>query len=420
MRNFHNEVVALQKVIGKRLAYEGSELDPLGRFLVQTSLRHFFWLDAIAQQLIKKPLPKKHLDLHLLVVLGIAACEFLNQPAHTSVNAAVNSTQGLRKTWAKGLINGALRHFLRHRDELIRKIQDPKALTNHPEWMIERIRAGWGQSAEAVFNANNVAAPMTLRVNRQKVARHHYQRSLTDHGIESELCPLSEDGLVLAQPMNVSDLPGFDIGLASVQDTGAQLAAILLNPKPHDRVLDACTAPGGKACHLLEIEPTIDLVAVDNDPLRLMRAKENLTRLGQSDVTQCLDLTQPQPGLGSFDQILLDAPCSASGVIRRHPDIKLLRRESDLQTLRATQDRLLQACWQLLRPGGHLLYVTCSVFLEENTDAIAEFLRHQSEAVLKPLPTIGVPCTFGVQLLPTVGAHDGFYFARIRKMGHGI
>jgi 16S rRNA (cytosine967-C5)-methyltransferase len=151
-----------------------------------------------------------------------------------------------------------------------------------------------------------------------------------------------------------------------------------------------------------------------------MRAKENLARLGQSDVTQCLDLTQPQPGLGSFDQILLDAPCSASGVIRRHPDIKLLRRESDLQTLRATQDRLLQACWQLLRPGGHLLYVTCSIFLEENTDAIAEFLRDQSEAVLKPLPTIGVPCTFGVQLLPTVGAHDGFYFARIKKMGHGI
>lgn len=421
MRNFQKEVRTLSRVVHKGQAYDGNDLDPLGRFLVQTTLRHFFWLDLIARQLIKKPLPNKHHDLHLLLILGLGAVEHLNLPKHTCVNAAVETTRGLRKTWAKGLINGALRNFLRSRESLTKNLSDePTARTNHPLWMIERMQRDWGAQASAIFSANNVPGPMTLRVNRQRLTRLDYQAQLMQLEIKSVPSVLSQDGLVLEQALDVAALPGFEDGIVSVQDSGAQLAALLLDPQPGDRILDACSAPGGKTGHLLEIMPTIDLVSADVDAHRLQRVQDNLARLGQADVTQCLDLTQRQAGLGQFDRILLDAPCSASGVIRRHPDIKLLRQDSDLPALGKTQIALLNQCWQMLRLGGTLLYVTCSVFSEENVNIAQAFMAQHPEADLIPLPKVGVPLAIGVQLLPTIGAHDGFYFARFKKMGPGI
>jgi 16S rRNA (cytosine967-C5)-methyltransferase len=233
-------------------------------------------------------------------------------------------------------------------------------------------------------------------------------------------CNLSPDGLILDQAVAVSDLPCFDEGWVSVQDSGAQLAAQLLEPKPFERVLDACSAPGSKSCHLLELAPTLDLVSVDIDPDRLNRVSENFTRLGATGDLRCLDLARPQPGLGTFDQILLDTPCSASGVIRRHPDIKLLRRPEDLAALIETQRQLLTQCWSLLRSGGRLLYVTCSVFSDENEDNLVWFLDNHHDAETLALPAVGVPRAIGVQLLPTKGVHDGFYYAHIRKMSPGL
>ena len=420
MRDFLNEVTALSRTLVHGHAYNGQELDPLGRFLVQTTLRHYFWLDCVVQTILDKPLQKKHRDLKLLLILGVSATEFLNQPVYTSVNAAVETTKRLKKPWAKGLVNATLRTFQRTKPAVMAKIRSEVALTNHPQWMLDRIQADWPSQKANIIAANNDPAPMILRVNARKHSRDAYQRLLTTDDLAAKPCPLSADGLILEQAVAVSDLPGFDQGWVSVQDSGAQMAAKLLQPKPFERVLDACSAPGSKSCHLLELEPTLNLVSVDIDRDRLTRVSENFTRLGASGDIRCLDLTQPQPALGTFDQILLDTPCSASGVIRRHPDIKLLRRPEDLAALIETQRQLLTQCFSLLRPGGSLLYVTCSIFSDENEENIAWFLTHHNQVETLALPAVGVPRSIGVQLLPTKDAHDGFYYARIRKMSPGL
>lgn len=420
MRDFINEVTVLSQTVLHGHAYNGQALDPLGRFLVQTTLRHYFWLDSVVQTILDKPLQKKHQDLRLLLILGISATEFLNQPVYTSVNAAVETTKRLKKPWAKGLVNATLRSFQRTRQTVIHEIRSKVALTNHPLWILDRIEADWpGQKAD-IIAANNEPAPMILRVNAGKHTRADYQSLLAARDLISTRCDLSPHGLILDQAVAVGDLPGFEQGWVSVQDSGAQLAAQLLQPKPFDRVLDACSAPGSKSCHLLALEPTLDLVSVDIDADRLTRVSDNFTRLGVSGDLRCLDLTKPQPALGAFDKILLDSPCSASGVIRRHPDIKLLRRPEDLAALIETQRQLLTQCWSRLRPGGCLMYVTCSIFRDENEDNLEWFLAHHNDVETLALPTVGVPRTIGVQLLPTKGAHDGFYYALIRKVSPGL
>lgn len=420
MRDFINEVNVLSQTVLHGHAYSGQALDPLGRFLVQTTLRHYFWLETVVQTVLDKPLPKKHQDLKLLLILGISAAEFLNQPVYTSVNAAVETTKRLKKPWAKGLVNATLRTFQRTRQAVINEIRNEVALTNHPQWILDRVDADWPNQKSDILAANNDPAPMTLRVHAEKQTRAAYQGLLAAKGLAATPCDLSPDGLILDQAAAVSDLPGFDEGWVSVQDSGAQLAAQLLQPKPFERILDACSAPGSKSCHLLELAPTLDLVSVDIDPDRLLRVSENFTRLGAPGDLRCLDLTQPQPDLGTFDQILLDTPCSASGVIRRHPDIKLLRRPEDLATLIETQRQLLTQCWSLLRPGGSLLYVTCSIFRDENEDNLVWFLANNNNVEVLALPAVGVPRSIGVQLLPKKGGHDGFYYAHLKKMSPGL
>jgi len=394
MRSFVNEVKTLQSTAVEGHIFDSKHLDPLGRLLVQATLRQYFWFDALTKELLEKPLPKKHRDLHLLIMIGLCAIDTLNQPQHTSVNATVETAKRLNKRWASSLTNATLRRYLRDRSDIQSRVVDPVAIHNHPIWMLDQFRVDLPKHYPAVILANNHPGPMTLRVNILRQSRAAYLDRLDAAGLHAEPSNLSPQGLQFKSPVPISKLPGFEDGSVSIQDEGAQLAALLLDPQPGERILDACSAPGGKSCHLLELEPSITLVST-------------------------LDLAQDQPQLGTFDKILLDVPCSASGVVRRHPDIKLLRRAADLNHLVEHQERFLLNSWARLRPGGVLLYATCSIFSAENERVVSQFLETHPDASILPLPEVGVPRTFGVQLLPTQNAHDGFYYARLIKAGTG-
>ena len=419
MRSFVNEVKTLQTTAVEGHIFDSKHLDPLGRLLVQTTLRQYFWFDALTNELLEKPLPKKHRDLHLLIMIGLCAIDTLNQPQHTSVNATVETAKRLNKRWASSLTNATLRRYLRDRSDIQSRVVDPVAIHNHPIWMLDQFRVDLPKHYPAVILANNHPGPMTLRVNILRQSRAAYLDRLDAAGLHAEPSNLSPQGLQFKSPVPISKLPGFEDGSVSIQDEGAQLAALLLDPQPGERILDACSAPGGKSCHLLELEPSITLVSTDIDPSRLERVRDNFDRLGVDGEINCLDLAQDQPQLGTFDKILLDVPCSASGVVRRHPDIKLLRRASDLDDLVEHQERFLLSTWARLRPGGVLLYATCSIFSAENERVVSQFLEAHPDASILPLPEVGVPRTFGVQLLPTQNAHDGFYYARLIKAGTG-
>lgn len=419
MRNFVNEVNTLKTTVIEGHVFDGKHLDALGRLLVQTTLRRYFWFDAIATELLEKPLPRKHRDLHLLIMIGLCAIETLNQPQHTSVNAAVETAKRLNKRWASSLTNATLRRYLRDREKIQNRVIDPVAVHNHPAWILDHLRADFPQESSAVILANNYPGPLSLRVNRLKQSRSAYLNRLKTAGLNAELSNLSPQGLYFENPVPISRLPGFQDGAVSIQDEGAQLAALLLDPQPGERILDACSAPGGKSCHLLELEPTIILTSTDIDPDRLEQVRDNFDRLGVNGEISCLDLGLDQPQLGTFDKILLDVPCSASGVIRRHPDIKLLRRATDLEGLIKKQGQFLTSVWDRLRPGGILLYATCSIFSDENEGVVSQFLQTREDAAILPLPEVGVPRAFGVQLLPTQNAHDGFYYALLIKASTG-
>jgi len=281
------------------------------------------------------------------------------------------------------------------------------------------VRQHWPGQSEGIFLANNLAPPMTLRINQQRLSRDDFIKELAGQGVEASPGAMVETAVRLSKPVDVDQLPGFTEGQVSVQDEAAQLAAVLLAPEAGDVVLDACSAPGGKSCHLLELQPAIaELLAMDNDPARLQRVGENLLRLQLEANLLQGDACNPGPALAgrSFDRILLDAPCSGTGVIRRHPDIKLLRRASDIARLAATQLAMLHALWPLLRPGGTLLYVTCSILPEENAQVVRQFLEQNPNAVCDALEGAwGVDCRPGKQVLPTTGGADGLYYARLLK-----
>jgi 16S rRNA (cytosine967-C5)-methyltransferase len=285
--------------------------------------------------------------------------------------------------------------------------------------LLQDVRADWPDDWPAICAANNARPPMTLRVNRQKTTRADYLATLAGSGMPATPVAHTQDGLTLDQPVPVSALPGFHAGLVSVQDGAAQLAAILLDAQPGEQILDACAAPGGKACHILECTPAVRLVAVDHDAIRMQRVSQNLTRLGQSATLITGDAATPEAWWQgpAFDRILLDAPCSATGVIRRHPDIKHHRTQQDLVELQRTQARLLDALWPWLTPGGKLLYVTCSILTMENEHQMRDFLARHGDAVGEPLALSWAHATgHGVQILPGEQGMDGFYYASVRKV----
>ena len=347
----------------------------------------------------------------------------LHYAAHTVVNQAVEAARLDRSTQRQAaFVNACLRGFLRERSALLARVaEQPAAHWNHPSWWVQRLQRDHPEHWQAILHANNQPGPMALRVNRRRVDRNTYQQALLDMGLNSQ--PMGEDGLVLQTPQPVERLPGFAQGDCSVQDGAAQMAAgLLLQGRQwtsSDRVLDACAAPGGKTAHLLE-RAELDLLALDLDPLRCERIHASLQRLGLKAQVLTADAAQPAQWWDGrlFDAILLDAPCTASGIVRRHPDVRWLRRASDVDALVAIQRQLLEALWPLLKPGGRLLYATCSVFKAEGEDQVRAFLARHTNALQKPsvghlLPGLAAPAGEFNDNPP--GGYDGFFYACIDK-----
>ncbi|WP_086934377.1 16S rRNA (cytosine(967)-C(5))-methyltransferase RsmB [Agarilytica rhodophyticola] len=401
---------------------------PLLKELCFGVVRHFFSLESVLAQLLSKSLKAKDKDIHALALIGLYQIWYMRTPDHAAINETVNAAKKLKKSWAAGLLNGLLRNFIRQQDELTtgndNTSTDATALFNHPQWLIERLKNAWPNNWQEIIAANNVQAPLTLRTNLRRNSRQQFVDQLKENDYEFSLCQFSPVGLTLSKPVDVTQLPGFENGSCSVQDEAAQLAATLLDLAPGQRVLDACCAPGGKTCHIAEQEAELkEVVALDLEASRMQRVKENLARL-ELDATlitcDAQDISRWWDG-ALFDRILLDAPCSATGVIRRHPDIKLLRRNSDIAQLANLQARLLKQLWQTLAPGGLLVYATCSVLPEENENLIKAFVEQQADAIHLPLTEVyndiswGIERPMGRQLFPQVGGHDGFYYALIKK-----
>ena len=380
--------------------------------------RHYFQLRKLLQERLAKPLKKRDLDVEVILLLGLYQLNHTRVGNHAAVNESVRLLQRRGKGWARGLVNALLRGYLRDREAAVVPEEFIEA-DSYPAWMQQRIRADWPDQAETLFAAGNARAPMSLRVDGRRLSREQALRDLADAGIEAEAHPLVETALLLARPVPVDRLPGFSQGLVSVQDAAAQLAAPLLDCAPGERVLDACAAPGGKTLHLLQRTPEIELLALDKDEQRLQRVRENLDRAGLSAELRAADAADVDAWHDGrpFDRILLDAPCSASGILRRHPDIKLLRREADIPALAQQQRRLLQALWPLLRPGGRLVYATCSIFREENEQQIERFQRDHPDSVEVTPNAVqwGQSRPFGRQILTGDQAMDGFYYAVLEK-----
>lgn len=376
--------------------------------------RWYYKLDAIANTLLDKPLKNKDQDVHLLILVGLFQLIEMRIPEHAAVSETVDATKSLQKVWAKNLVNGVLRTYLRNATN-ISTDKTPEEKYAHPNWLIGKIKKSWPSDWESVLEANNEHPPFSLRVNQQKSTRDEYLKKLTDAVIISE----THAGIILEKAINVNELPGFQEGFVSVQDGAAQLAAELLQLAPNLRVLDACAAPGGKASHILEKEPSAHLVAIDEDDARLNAVRDNFKRLDLSAKILCADVGDLDSWWDGvkFDRVLLDAPCSATGVIRRHPDIKFLRRFEDIKRLVAEQKRLLNALWNVLETGGILLYATCSIFPEENFLVLKSFLDEHADAVQEKInATWGKECEIGRQILPGSARMDGFYYGCLKKL----
>lgn len=395
---------------------------PLLAELCYGTLRYYFRLDSWLNTLVDKPLKKKEQVVHSLILVGLYQLFYTRIPAHAAIGETVQVTRSMGKAWARGLVNGVLRNAQRNSDELAAMDEqdsdgyDEICATAHPAWLIGKLHKAWPGHWQDILRANNQQPPMTLRVNENHLSRDRYLKKLLDHCIQAAPSAIAPHAISLAKPVAVDRLPGFFDGFVSVQDESAQLSGTLLKTRAGNKVLDACCAPGGKTCHLLELNKGIELDALDVDDKRLARVQENLERIGLKANLMHGDGTKPDDWWDGklYDHILLDAPCSATGVIRRHPDIKLLRKPEDIDALAELQQRILQTMWSLLKPGGTLLYATCSVMPAENSKQIEAFLDSQPDATHQPIEgDWGYDTGFGRQIFP--GSGDGFFYSLIKK-----
>lgn len=413
---------------GKSLtdALSSSEnLDPRERAfcreLCYGTLRWHDRLEAILNLLLKKPFKPKDLDITALALIGLYQIIYLSTPDHAAVSETVNQCKSGKKSWAKGVLNGVLRNFLRNRESLEKTVDEQlNQRTSHPSWLIQEITKTWKEQAIDILDANNQYPPMSIRVNQKKITRDNYLKQLNDNAIAAIENPFNKVGLTLKHPVNVDQLPDFWQGASSVQDGAAQLAAELLDIKEGQRILDVCAAPGGKTAHILESAPgTVSLSALDIDESRNQRIIENLQRLQLDAEVMTVDALEPNEWFDGkpFQRILLDAPCSATGVIRRHPDIKLLRKPSDIPALSKLQNELLNTIWPLLDKNGVLLYATCSILSAENSQQISTFMaKHPDAKEIKITADWGYACEHGRQILPGDHNMDGFYYACLTKI----
>ncbi|MGM0593167.1 MAG: 16S rRNA (cytosine(967)-C(5))-methyltransferase RsmB [Pseudomonadota bacterium] len=411
---------SLTAVLPPHLEPLAAERRPLVQELCYGTLRWWPRLEAMLQQLMDKPLKAKEVEVKCLLLLGLYQLSRMNIPSHAAVSETVAVTAKMKKGWARGLVNAVLRRYLREEAALEETLaQQPVAASAHPQWLLQRLQQAWPEQWPAIVAANNRRPPMTLRNNRAQQSRTAALTALQRAEIAATPAAHAPDALILEHPVGVEQLPGFEQGRLSVQDAAAQLAATLVAPQAGMRILDACAAPGGKTGHLLEICRDIELTAVDVDDGRLARVAQNLHRLGFSATLLAADAANPESWWDGkpFDRILLDAPCSATGVIRRHPDIKLLRRDEDIDALVTLQRRILAALWPLLAPGGTLVYATCSVLPQENSEQLANFLARHDDASERALAgDWGSPADIGRQILPDQDGMDGFYYACIEKV----
>lgn len=375
-------------------------------------------LEAVCQQLMEKPLIRQLRPLQFLLYVGIYQLKFMRIPDHAAIGETVEAARSLKGQSFTKLINGVLRNVQRQ-PQLFEFSTAPSAVQyNHPGWLINQLQEAYPQQWQDILQANQHKAPLWLRVNNARISTDAYSAMLTEASIEhSRPVAALSSAVQLATACDITTLPGYEQGLFSVQDAAAQFAATLLDVTDNQQILDACCAPGGKTCHILELAPNASVTALDKDPARLTRVHDNLQRLGLKAHVEAADAAEPASWWSGkpFDRILLDVPCSATGVIRRHPDIRWLRKKDDIARLADTQQQILQQVWPLLAPGGILLYATCSILPAENTAQIERFLQQHSDARLETLPLQAADSPFGWQILPGTQDMDGFFYARLRK-----
>lgn len=379
------------------------------------TLRVLPQLEWCIQQLMAKPMTGKQRPLHYLLMVGLYQLLYTRIPPHAVLAETVEGAVALKRPQLKGLINGVLRQFQRQQEELLARAANNDSRYLHPSWLLKRIKLAYPTQWEQIVDANNQKPPMWLRVNRLHHTREDYLQLMQQAGIAAEPHQDYRDAVRLLAPCPVTDLPGFADGWVTVQDASAQGCVDLLDPQDGEQILDLCAAPGGKTTHILEAAPKAHVLAVDIDEQRLSRVKENLQRLRQHAEVRQGDGRTPQEWCGDqqFDRILLDAPCSATGVIRRHPDIKWLRRDSDIAELAALQGEILEAIWPRLKSGGVMVYATCSILPQENSEQIAAFLQRHTDAKLVETGDLQSP---GKQNLPHPEDGDGFFYAKLIKI----
>lgn len=384
--------------------------------------RWYFALEALLEQLLNKPLKKQDLDIKCLMICALYQLRELEVAEYAVINESVSAVAIFKKPWAKGLVNAVLRGYQRRKDELETSLAGDSSNRDlaFPAWLTSEISRQWPDQALSIFQNSNRRPPMTLRVNLTKKTRDQYLESLAGADVAASAGALASSAVYLDRPCPVADLPGFSVGQVSVQDEASQLVPGLLQLQQGQQVLDACAAPGGKSCHILESECSLTrLTSIDVSESKLDRIRENLARLGleanllAADASEVASWWDGEP----FDRILLDAPCSATGVVRRHPDVKLLRKPAQIDALVAIQFELLTKLWFCLKPGGLLLYTTCSVLRQENEETIRRFLDSTDSAKYEAITADwGVECAFGRQLLPgTNSGPDGFFYSLLRK-----
>jgi len=391
----------------------------LAREIVFGVLRWQPRLMFILNQLMDKPLRNKDSDINCLLLSGLYQLSYMRIPDHAAVSETVKLTQKLKKGWAKSLVNGLLRSYIREKDRLLQLCEsDLSAQYAHPEWLIKQLQNDWLDDWQSILEQNNQHAAMSLRVNRQKYQTQQYLDMLAAQNISGQAIDIAEMAINLDKSCDVNVLPEFSQGAVSVQDVAAQQAADLMQLQSGQSVLDACAAPGGKTAHMLETQPDINLLALDVSEERCGLIAQTLQRLGLSAEIKNADAGNPDDWWNGelFDRILLDAPCSATGVIRRNPDIKIHRTLEDIQQLVQNQRELLEALWPTLKPGGLLVYATCSILNIENVNQVLQFVDSHKDV---KTVTIEVPwgkdVGTGRQILPGEQGMDGFYYAKLQK-----
>ncbi|MFV1997057.1 MAG: 16S rRNA (cytosine(967)-C(5))-methyltransferase RsmB [Acidiferrobacterales bacterium] len=383
-------------------------------------LRWYHRLDTLAEMLLKQNLKKKDRDIHMLLLIGLYELIYMKTDDYAAVNETVSAASKLGKTWAKGLLNACLRRAQRESNSLQQRLEScDSSHYSHPQWFVDLLREQYPLHWQQILRAANERPPMHLRVNTNLILRDDYLALLAENGLAAHMLDISSAGISLEKPVNVNRLPGFDSGQVSVQDGAAQLAARLLDIQPGQRILDACAAPGGKAAHILESHPDIGaLLLVEKSARRMQRINENFERLGLAASIKIGDASRPDDWWDGkpFQRILLDAPCSATGVIRRHPDIKLHRDPQQITQASRIQGQILEALWSLLEADGKLLYATCSVLAAENQELVAGFLAKHVDAQEVALDLAWAQQRFpGYQILPGSKGVDGFYYACLQK-----